>query len=119
MKSSATTYTHYAVRIAHQSPGRVRLRLPTSASGDEVCEVVRRLAGVRACEWSPRTRGLLVHFEPGAAMVAAIVSAAGGRAPSNNGGGATAHEAPPVDRRPALAAAVVGAFGELDRRVLA
>ena len=114
-----------AVRIVHQIPGRLRLRLGPSCSADEALEAIRRLTGVQACEWSPRTRGLLVLYETRTTTPAAILGAARGRGAAVegsdaelNGNGPDSEPESPANPRPALASALAAAFGELDRAVL-
>ena len=53
-----------ALTVVHALPGRVRLRLPAHADAEGLAEVVSSRDGVTACTWSPRTRGLLVRFDP-------------------------------------------------------
>ena len=62
------------VRVAHASPGRVRLRLPAGEVDTLVAEV-EALPGVVDVAWSAVTRGLLVRYRPGAIDAAAIVNA--------------------------------------------
>jgi hypothetical protein len=48
--------------ISHDIPGRVRLRLPPGVDTDGLSAALARVPGVKACSWSPRTRGLLVRY---------------------------------------------------------
>jgi hypothetical protein len=50
--------------IVHDIPGRLRLRLPPGARATGLTDVLDRLPGARSTVWSPRTRSLLVHYDP-------------------------------------------------------
>jgi hypothetical protein len=111
------------VRIAHEMPGRVRLRIDAPIAPEDVVAAVRALSGVQRAEWSPRTRGLLVLYTPGSTSAGAIVDAVheaaaldpprrpGPEPPDAAEGTATAR--PPAT----LAAAVIATGRELDRAV--
>src|SRR5262249_4775158 len=97
-----------------QIPGRLRLRVPSDA-GESFADTLRAAPGVRSVVWSPRTRGLLVLFDPDSTSAPAILEVLGERAgfddaPAQRGEGQP-HEAP------AVTAAVVGTVSEIDRRV--
>ena len=66
-----------SVAIAHALPGRIRFRLPPHVRTDGLFEVVSALAGVTGCTWSPRTRSLLVRYEPGTITSSAIAERLG------------------------------------------
>jgi hypothetical protein len=53
-----------ALGIVHDIPGRLRLRLPPGARAAGLTDVLDRLPGARSTVWSPRTRTLLVHYDP-------------------------------------------------------
>ena len=53
-----------AVSIVHDMPGRLRLRLPPGASTAGLADVIDRLNGARSSVWSPRTRSLLIRYDP-------------------------------------------------------
>jgi len=53
-----------ALTVVHALPGRVRLRLPATADDEGLTQAVSALDGVIGCTWSPRTRSLLVRYEP-------------------------------------------------------
>jgi hypothetical protein len=59
--------------VMHALPGRLRLRLPPGARTDGLAEATAVRSGVTSCSWSPRTRGLLVHYDPTATDETAIV----------------------------------------------
>src|SRR5262245_51273336 len=101
------------VRIAHDSPGRLRLRLPGGADAEAVAAHVRDLPGVRQAAWSPRTRGLLILYS-GEATPGHIVESA-----AKHAGAVVESPAParPGPESPSLSAAVVTATGEVDRAV--
>jgi len=108
----------HVVRIVHDIPGRLRVRLPASADGAGVAERVRGLAGVEHCAWSPRTEGLLTVYGPPASadtIIQAVRDATGLDADTD---AATPSTAAP-DARPTLGTAVAGAVGEIDRRLRA
>jgi hypothetical protein len=52
--------------IAHDSRGRLRLRLPPDADVEGVEEAVAGLEGVSRVTWQPRTRSLLVLYDAAA-----------------------------------------------------
>src|SRR5882762_2970006 len=62
-----------ALRIAHDVPGRLRLRLPVGVSVEGLIDAVGAQPGVQACTWSPRTRSLLVVYRPGSVTAAGIL----------------------------------------------
>ena len=104
------------IRIVHDIPGRLRLRLPRQATGDGVPQAVRAVSGVISCEWSPLTRSLLVVYGPEASVEAIVAevqgaAAVGARVDVEARAGARGTDLP------SFGAAVSGAFGELDRRV--
>jgi hypothetical protein len=64
-----------AVRIVHDIPGRLRLRLPPATTGAGLGDVVDRLNGAQSSLWSPRTRSLLIRYDPSVLTPAEIVRA--------------------------------------------
>src|SRR5258706_16050233 len=62
-----------ALRVAHDVPGRLRLRLPVGVSVEGLIDAVGAQPGVQACTWSPRTRSLLVVYRPDSASAAGIL----------------------------------------------
>jgi hypothetical protein len=88
--------------VAHALPGRVRLRLPADANEEGLSDAVSALEGVIACAWTPRTRGLLVRYDPAVTDAATIVDHvadhAGVEAPEFPAGGVrhSAGALPPV-----------------------
>jgi hypothetical protein len=107
-----------ALRVVHALPGRVRLRLPAHADNEGLEQVVRALDGVAACTWSPRTRGLLVHYDPRLTDAATIADRVAGHAgidapaePSAQPGNGSAPAPPP------LGAVVPALFAQANQRV--
>src|SRR2546430_15241063 len=62
-----------ALRVAHDIPGRLRLRLPIGVSVEGLIDAVAAQPGVQACTWSPRTRSLLVVYRPDSASAAGLL----------------------------------------------
>lgn len=102
-------------QIAHDIPGRLRVRLPDTAAAEAVRAAIGPLAGMRSVTWSPRTRSMLVLYEPETgtrdAIVAAITEASGLEAPP------AADTPARVEPGAAVALGVRQLFGELDQRV--
>ena len=98
--------------IVHQIPGRLRVRIPAGGDCDGIVDAVRALPGVSTASWSPRTRGLLVVYEPAAADPALILAAIGDHA-----GVDLPEPAPPAAGRPPITSAVTSLFGEADARL--
>ena len=109
-----------ALHVAHEIPGRLRLRLPPGAPSDGLTAAVSAVPGVIGCTWSPRTRSLLVLSDPQhadrGAIVEAVARLTGLERPveSTNGSPAT-----PVRPEPGtlLATGVREILGEVDHRV--
>ena len=104
------------VRITHDIPGRLRLRLPAHADPDRLTQALQGLDGVASCVWSPLTRGLLVLYERETSAQAILEAV---RDASGAGAAVDARETPaatPTDH-PTFGAAVSEAAGEMDRRV--
>jgi hypothetical protein len=103
-----------AIRIAHDIPGRLRVRLPPGASADGLTDVLERMNGVHGAVWSPRTRSVLIRYDPTLVTPAEITRAIAEHAdleepaPSNG----ARHE----DERP-VAGAVLDVFNSLNARV--
>jgi Heavy metal associated domain 2 len=64
-----------ALGIVHNIPGRLRLRLPPGAGAAGLTDVLDRLPGAQSTVWSPRTRSLLVHYDPAVLSAADIAGA--------------------------------------------
>jgi Heavy metal associated domain 2 len=64
-----------AVRVAHDIPGRLRLRLPPGASAAGLTDVIDRLNGAQSSVWSPRTRSLLIRYDASVLTPAEIARA--------------------------------------------
>jgi hypothetical protein len=96
------------IAIAHALPGRVRLRLPPHARTERLVDAVSALGGVTGCAWSPRTRSLLVRYEPDTTTSSAIaehVAAHVGAA------------VPRIEASPPTGPALPALFAELNGRV--
>jgi hypothetical protein len=106
------------LRIAHDIPGRLRVRIPVGAQTEGLEAAVGAQPGVAACTWSPRTRSLLVLYDSAhadrAAITDAVARATGRDAPPATG--ANGH-APTPEPGAALAQGVNEMFGEIDQRV--
>jgi hypothetical protein len=110
-----------ALKVAHDIPGRLRLRLPVGAPTEGLEATVAAAPGVTGSTWSPRTRSLLVLYDPRHGDRDAIVDAAArvtGLEPPPEG---AAHGVGTALVRPAPGAtfglAVREMFGEIDQRV--
>ena len=102
--------------IAHDSPGRLRLRVPRGARVEGLPGHVAGLEGVIGCDWSPHTRSLLIRYDPAAQSPGALVEAVADH------GGVTASPpraermlGPPRDQ--VAADAVTGTVAALDGQV--
>jgi hypothetical protein len=103
------------IQVVHDIPGRLRLRLPHPAHTEGLRDAVATRPGVTNCTWSPRTRSMLLRYQPetatAAGLIASVAEHTGLEAPS-------AAAAPTALR--AVGAASFGVrdvFEELDRRV--
>jgi hypothetical protein len=75
-------------------------------------DAVARLAGVRSVTWQPRTRGLLVLYDPGAVEPAALVDAVAEHADVD-----VADEPSASDRYPPLTALLARPVATLNQRL--
>ena len=103
------------LRVAHDIPGRLRLRLPVGASTDGVQAAIAAAPGVTSCAWSPRTRSLLVSYDPEHGsrhvIIDAVAQASGISAPPDAG-------VPTMtEPGPTFALGVRQLVGEVDQRV--
>jgi hypothetical protein len=108
------------LRIVHALPGRLRFRGPARAVSEELAEALRGLAGVRSCSWSPRTRSILVLFEPETIAAEALTQAVARHAGIDESLVVDlAHERPTGARhgRATFAASAAETFRGLDRSV--
>ena len=64
-----------ALGIVHDIPGRLRLRLPPGAGSAGLTDVIDQLPGAQGTLWSPRTRSLLIHYDPDVLNAADITRA--------------------------------------------
>lgn len=102
-----------APSVVHAMRGRVRLRVPPATNAQALRDAVARIDGVTACEWSARTRSLLVRYQPartsaGTLLATIGVPAAATPAPPARG---------PASAEPALGAAVRDVLGEVNGRL--
>ena len=110
-----------SLRVVHEAPGRLRIRVPPDVDLPRLAEAVRAEPGIVDSAGSVRTRGLLVRYDPASRSAATVKEALG-----RHSGRGVSHEAPaPAEsvatHRPepgaAMAAAVREGVGELDQRV--
>ena len=103
-----------AVRIVHDIPGRLRLRLPLGAATAGLQGVIDGLNGAQSSVWSPRTRSLLIRYDPGVLTSAEITRAVAEHADLDP---PTPSAEPREDGRGPVAAAVVDTFNDVNERV--
>jgi hypothetical protein len=60
------------LRVAHDIPGRLRLRLPRGAPGRALETALAGRPGVAGCTWTQHTGSLLVHYRPDLVSAAAL-----------------------------------------------
>jgi hypothetical protein len=104
------------IQVVHDIPGRLRLRLPHPAHTEGLRDAVATQPGVTECTWSPRTRSMLLRYQPetatAAALIASVAQHAGLNAPT-----AAADEAAAMRATDTASFGVREVFDELDRRV--
>jgi len=109
-----------AVHVAHDIPGRLRLRLPAGAPAEGLQAAVSAVPGVTRTAWSPRTRSFLVLYDPATGSRAAIadaISQASGLPAPLAPDAPSAAPAPSGEPGAALALGVRQLVGEVDERV--
>jgi hypothetical protein len=103
------------VRIVHDIPGRLRLRLPPGAGATGLTDVIDRLHGAQSSVWSPRTRSLLIRYDASVLTPAEIAHVVAEHAdldePTPSG------DARGEDGRGPIASAVIETFSGLNERV--
>jgi hypothetical protein len=102
--------------IVHDIPGRLRVRLPSTARSEGLESAVKQLRGVVACRWSPQTRSLLTLYQSGEIGADEILETIGDRADVDVDPAAR----PGLGREPAgpaLAAATIDAVTAVDQRL--
>ena len=104
-----------AVSIVHDIPGRLRLRLPPGASITGLSDVIDRLNGAQSSVWSPRTRSLLIRYDPSVLSPAEITRAVAEHADLD--APATSDDPGGESRRAPVVAAVLDVFNGLNERV--
>ena len=108
-----------ALHVAHDIPGRLRLRLPAGLDVQPVVEAVAAEPGVVSTRWSLRTRSLLVLYDRESGDGAAITEAASRAGGLDVVAGQTeAAPAAAVEPGGTLSLGARQAFGEIDQRVL-
>jgi len=108
------------MHVAHDIPGRLRLRLGPGAQTDGLIAAVGAEPGVTGCTWSARTRSLLVLYDPHQGDRAAILEAIARRAGLDRPVESSTGSAPTPDRPEAGALLISGVrevVGEIDQRV--
>jgi hypothetical protein len=102
--------------IVHDIPGRLRLRLPPGAGSAGLTDVIDQLPGAQGTLWSPRTRSLLIHYDPDVLNAADIARAVAEHAdltmPDDD---APADQA--ADGRSPVAAALSDTFSNVNARI--
>src|SRR6267143_1989628 len=107
-----------ALRVAHDIPGRLRLRVPVGVSVEGLIDAVAAQPGVQACTWSPRTRSLLVVYRPDGASAAAILETVAHHTSLTVAlDGESPEASKPAEAGDALARGVRDAARDLDHRV--
>src|SRR5262249_32345996 len=110
-----------ALQVAHDIPGRLRLRLPPGVQGAAVVEAMHGQPGVTECAWAPLTGSLLLRYRPdattGAALLDAVAARTGLTPAPRNGNGGPRPAAAPRGGAAALAAAVTQGVAELNAGV--
>jgi len=109
--------TSGSLSVVHSMPGRVRFRIPVGARADALSEAVTAVEGVVSCAWSPRTRGLLVRYDPEVTSEDAITDAVARHVDASEI--VTVMPAPQqlAQTTPTLAGAMTVIAGEVDARV--
>ena len=103
------------VHVVHDIPGRLRLRVPPGAPAETLDATVATLPGIRSCTWSPRTRSVLVLYDPEHTTRDAIVEHIAQT--SSLDVPPAAQSAHAEETGPTLALGVRQLFGEMDQRV--
>lgn len=105
-----------ALGIVHDIPGRLRLRLPPGTESAGLTDVIDQLPGAQSTLWSPRTRSLLIHYDPGVLSAADIARAVAEHTdltmPDADEPGDQA-----ADGRSPVAAALSNTFGSINARI--
>jgi copper chaperone CopZ len=105
------------VHVAHDIPGRLRVRLPAGATTEGLHAALATTPGVQSVTWSPRTRSVLVLYDPAQAsrdvIMDALAEVSGLEAPD------ATDATPMVPAQPGgtLALGVRQLIGEVDQRV--
>jgi hypothetical protein len=103
-----------AIRIAHDIPGRLRVKLPPGPSADPA-GALERLNGVHSAVWSPRTRSLLIRYDPSLVTSAEITRTIAEETDLEEPVSSSRSES--QDERRPVARAVLDVFNTLNERV--
>lgn len=103
--------------IVHDIPGRLRLRLPTAATTDDLPAGMLKETGVTGCRWSARTRSLLVLYRPEAADATTLADAVARQTGTERGPGPAGLASSPLEAGAALTVGLRDAAQVLDERV--
>ena len=101
-----------APAVVHDMRGRLRLRIPPGTNAQALRDAVDRIEGVTACEWSPRTRSLLVRYRPERTSPETVLATIG---VSRSVAATPARTAAPHE--PLLGAAMRDVFADVNGRV--
>lgn len=104
-----------AIRIAHDIPGRLRVKLPPGPSADGPTAALERLNGVHSAVWSPRTRSLLIRYDPSLVTSAEITRTIAEETDLEEPVSSSRSE--PEDERRPVVGAVLDVFNTLNERV--
>ena len=109
------------MQVVHDIPGRLRLRLPARGPIEGLQAAVAAGPGVVSATWSPRTRSLLVLYDPEhsdrGAITGAVARVTGLEAPARHAGNGDVTAPAPPEPGATLALGVRQMFGELDQRL--
>jgi hypothetical protein len=106
------------LQVAHDIPGRLRLRLRAAVEGERLAAAMREHPGVTGCTWAARTGSLLLQYRPevtSGAQLRDAVAARTGLTPAEPNGG-SAIPAPNGGPRQ-LAGAITRGMTDLDAEV--
>jgi len=104
-----------AIRVVHDIPGRLRLRLPPGASTSGLQDAIDGLNGAQSSVWSPRTRSLLIRYDADVLTPAEIAQAVAEHADVDPP--ASSPDARAEEGRSPVAAAIVETFNGVNERV--
>jgi copper chaperone CopZ len=103
--------------VAHDIPGRLRVRLPAGADTGSLHAALSTTPGVQSVTWSPRTRSVLVLYDPEQTSRERIVEALEQVSGVEVAPAAETPSAVTSEPGGTLALGVRQLFGEMDQRV--